>query len=297
MSEEISNPAAVEAAEAVGTDVETSNETTEEATTSEKLPTLEEKIAQGARNKLGRDRVTEALETAKHGKVEMKEDATVDDIMNTDTLDEGGHKGIDFNRVIKELPEDAQKMLANIRADYTRKTQELAAERKKFADLQNSMLADSFTSQIDEVASRDTVELDPYNTQSFEQRIEQEVAKRMQQMLQPVREEQETLRKRAELQQFKNEHPDLMEYKDQIATMLKEREDISLQDAYFMVKGKHQVAENAKLKEELNQRTARMREVGLKMTTSGQRGKGEIPKHLTRARDIYAYLKSQKGKK
>ena len=50
MSEEISNPAAVEAAEAVGTDVETSNETTEEATTSEKLPTLEEKIAQGARN-------------------------------------------------------------------------------------------------------------------------------------------------------------------------------------------------------------------------------------------------------
>ena len=40
-----------------------------------------------------------------------------------------------------------------------------------------------------------------------------------------------------------------------------------------------------------------MREVGLKMTTAGQRGKSEIPKHLTKARDIYAYLKANKGKK
>jgi hypothetical protein len=292
MSEEISNPTAVEAVESVGTDGAT--EATETTTAPEISP---EEVLSNVRNKLSRDRVGEALDKAKNGEVKFDESATVETLDDVEGLDEGGHKGIDFNRVIKELPDEAQKMLSNIRADYTRKTQELAAERKKLESLRESMLAESFTSQIDEVASGEQVELDPYNTQSFEARIEQEVAKRMQQMLAPVREEQEVMRKRQELQKFKDENPDLMEYKTEIAEMLKAREDISLQDAYFMVKGKHQVKENAKLKEELEKRTNRMREVGLKMSSGNTRGTQQIPKHLKKGHEIYAWLQANKGKK
>tara|TARA_R110000796_G_scaffold185857_2_gene302746 strand:+ start:4871 stop:5761 length:891 start_codon:yes stop_codon:yes gene_type:complete len=296
MSEEISNPSTVVDADNGGTDVDTSNNTDVTTQTQEISP---EDVATAVRSKIRgtRDRVGEALDQAKNGPVSFDGEATVESLTSVEGLDEGGHKGIDFNRVIKELPEDAQKMLANIRADYTRKTQELSSERKKLENLQSSMLADSFTSSIDEIAGGETVELDPYNTKSFESRIEQEVAKRMQQMLQPVREEQEVLRKRTELQQFKNEHPDLMEYKEDIAKMLTERESVSLQDAYYMVKGKHQVKENKKLKEELDSRTTRMREVGLKMTTSGARGQAQIPKHIKKPHEIYAWLKANKGKK
>ena len=281
MSEDISTPAQEVVEASAGTETV---ETTEETSTRHK-------------SYQGRDRVGEALDQAKNGPIKTPETMSVETLSEVDGLDEGGHKGIDYNRVINNLPDEAQKLLSNLRADYTRKTQELASQRKELESMRDSLIRGSESEQIQQLAQEEYTELDPYDTQSFEKRIQQEVAKRLQELMQPMREEQAVARKRAQLQQFKNEHPDLMDYRDSITTLLKENQTMSLENAYYIAKGKAAGEENRKLKEELKSRTDRMREVGLKLSSGGVReAKGtNIPKHLTKAHEIYAYLKAQKG--
>lgn len=290
MSEEISTPTTEVVVETAGTDVETTD--TVNANDLIETPKDERK-----KKFNGRDRVAEALEQAKNGPLVTPETMTVETLSEVEGLDEGGHKGIDYNRVIKELPEEAQKLLSNLRADYTRKTQELSKERKELEAVRKSMAENpEFNKQINELADAETVELDPYNTESFEQRIQQEVARRMQELIKPVQEEQHQMRKRAQLDQFKAEHPDLMDYKEPIAKLLKDNQNISLEDAYFIVKGKSSVEQNAKLKRELEERTNRMREVGLKLSTGGTRAVSQVPKHLKKGHEIYNWLKNNKIK-
>lgn len=277
MSEEVSNPTAVEV-ESAGTDVETSSETVE--TTEENAP----------KSYQGKDRVGDALRQAKAEPI--PEEMSLETLTEVEGLDEGGHKGINYNKVISDLPDDARALLSNIRADYTRKTQELAEQRRQLEHLQNSLLKGA--EQLPEVGEK--VELDPYDTQSFEQRIQQEVAQRLQEMMQPMREEQHRLTKRAQLDKFKAENPDLMDYKTEIAQMLKSNENISLEDAYHIVKGRALNETNKKLKAELDSRTSRMREVGLKLSQgTSVRDIGKVPKHLKKGHEIYAWLKAQKG--
>jgi hypothetical protein len=265
MSEEVSNPTAVEV-ESAGTDVETSSETVE--TTEENAP----------KSYQGKDRVGDALRQAKAEPI--PEEMSLETLTEVEGLDEGGHK------------DDARALLSNIRADYTRKTQELAEQRRQLEHLQNSLLKGA--EQLPEVGEK--VELDPYDTQSFEQRIQQEVAQRLQEMMQPMREEQHRLTKRAQLDKFKAENPDLMDYKTEIAEMLKSNENISLEDAYHIVKGRALNDQNKKLKAELDSRTSRMREVGLKLSQgTSVRDIGKVPKHLKKGHEIYAWLKAQKG--
>jgi hypothetical protein len=277
MSEEVSNPTAVEV-ESAGTDVETSSETVE--TTEENAP----------KSYQGKDRVGDALRQAKAEPI--PEEMSLETLTEVEGLDEGGHKGINYNKVISDLPDDARALLSNIRADYTRKTQELAEQRRQLEHLQNSLLKGA--EQLPEVGEK--VELDPYDTQSFEQRIQQEVAQRLQEMMQPMREEQHRLTKRAQLDKFKAENPDLMDYKTEIAEMLKSNENISLEDAYHIVKGRALNDQNKKLKAELDSRTSRIREVGLKLSQgTSVRDIGKVPKHLKKGHEIYAWLKAQKG--
>ena len=277
MSEEVSNPTAVEV-ESAGTDVETSSETVE--TTEENAP----------KSYQGKDRIGDALRQAKAEPI--PEEMSLETLTEVEGLDEGGHKGINYNKVISDLPDDARALLSNIRADYTRKTQELAEQRRQLEHLQNSLLKGA--EQLPEVGEK--VELDPYDTESFEQRIQQEVAQRLQEMMQPMREEQHRLTKRAQLDKFKAENPDLMDYKTEIAQMLKSNENISLEDAYHIVKGRALNDQNKKLKAELDSRTSRMREVGLKLSQgTSVRDIGKVPKHLKKGHEIYAWLKAQKG--
>ena len=284
MSEEISTPSTDVVVETAGTDVQT-----------ETVVDVNETIKSKKKAYQGRDRVADALDKAKNGPVVTPETMTVETLSEVEGLDEGGHKGIDYNRVIKELPEEAQKLLSNLRADYTRKTQELSKERKELNAVRTSLAEnEQFNKTVNELADGETVALDPYDTESFEKRIQQEVARRMQELMKPVQEEQYQMRKRAQLEQFKTEHPDLMDYKEPIAKMLKENQHISLEDAYFIVKGQTAVDENAKLKEELKHRQERMKAVGLKLSQGGHRDVQKIPKHIKKGHEIYNWIKNNK---
>ena len=245
------------------------------------------------KNKYGRDRVGEALDKAKAEPAPpTPSEMTIEQLAEVAMTDEGGHKGIDYNAVISSLPDDAQKLMANLRADYTRKTQELANQRKEVEAMRTSLMNSEFNKQIDEVANQEQVELDPYDNASFEKRIEQEVAKRLQEMMKPIRMEQELQTRRSKLEQFKQENPDMMDFKDDIATMLNENEALSLQDAYYIVKGKKMSEKMIMLEEENKQRKEKMREAGLKIQT-GTRGSEKPPKGL-RGYEIYKWLEARK---
>ena len=282
MSEEISTPAAnvVEAG-------------TETITTAD-VRTTPEEVETFIKNKksLGRDRVGEALQQAHEGPTPPTPEKMTMEQLQEAEIGEGGHKGIDYNRVIQSLPDEAQKLLANLRADYTRKTQEIAQQKKEMEALKQSMTSETFMNNLQEKAGTENVELDPYDTDSFNKRIEQEVARRLQDMLNPIREEQAVMRKRAQLERFKSENPDLMDYKAEVKELLVNNGSLSLEDAYYIAKGQALSKENKKLETELDARQARMREVGLKLSGAGAREQKQIPKNLKSAHQIYAWLKN-----
>ena len=238
------------------------------------------------------DRIGNALQAAKDGPAPpTPETATIEQLMEVEGLDEGGHKGLDFNRVVKELPDDAQKLMANLRADYTRKTQALAEERKQLEAMRNSLSNSEFNQKIDEVANAETVQLDPYDDNSFNARIEQEVARRLQEMMKPIRMEQEMSNKRQALENFKRDNPDLMDYRSEVAELLQGNDALSLQDAYYIVKGRKTQTRLQELENENKLRTEKMREAGLKIST-GTRGGDRPPKGL-RGYEVYKWYKSR----
>jgi len=242
---------------------------------------------------LGKDRVGEALSKAKAEPAPpTPESMTIEQLAEVSMSDEGGHKGIDYGKVVSSLPEEAQKLMANLRADYTRKTQELAAQRKEVESLQQSLMNSEFNKTIDTLASAETVELDPYDTQSFETRIQQEVARRMQEMMKPIRQEQELNTKRQALETFKSKNPDLMDYRDDIVPLLQSNEALTLQDAYFIVKGKAQNEKLRILEQENTARKEKMREAGLKIN-AGTKGGDRPPKGL-KGYEIYKWLQARK---
>lgn len=165
-----------------------------------------------------------------------------DPVMAEPTLE---HKlGIPYEQVLKHIPENGRKVIQNLRASYTKKTQELAAERKeleslreKFNNQQRLMTDSNFAKSIKELAS-DTTEHDIWDENGRRSAIKKEAALMMQEMLKPLQEEVVAERRALELERFKSNHPDLPELRLDIAKLLMERKELKLEDAYYIAKAK-----------------------------------------------------------
>jgi len=97
--------------------------------------------------------------------------------------------------------------------------------------------------------------------------------------MKPIRQEQELNTKRQALESFKSQNPDLMDYRDDIVPLLQSNEALTLQDAYFIVKGKAQNEKLRILEQENTARKEKMREAGLKIN-AGTKGSDRPPKGL-----------------
>ena len=238
-------------------------------------------------------RQDEALKKATLETLKKPENIALDDLEDVE-LQEG--KGVDYRKVIDALPDDAKTLLGNLRADYTRKTQELATQRKELEAQMKALTEGEFFQKVRERANTPDVELDPYNTETFNARIEQEVARRLQDMFEPVKQQQELQMRQMKLQEFKNKHPDLETMKVEVAEVLKNNPSLSLQDAYYITKGKQTNEKLALLERENAERKARMREVGLKINTGQQVNPNKPPKGL-KGFELYQWFERQKSKK
>jgi len=116
----------------------------------------------------------------------------------------------------------------------------------------------------------------------------------MQQMIAPLQQEVQVQQREIELQKFKTAHPDLKEHRLGIAKLLNQREDLKLEDAYWLVKGRAAEAEAKEARENTLNNRAHSRE-GLYKTSNGT---NVSPKNIKSPKfksawEAYQYHRSQ----
>lgn len=219
--------------------------------------------------------------------------------------EDANHKGMKpLHEWMQHIPEDVRKHVANIRSSYTRKTQELAemrkaldAERAELMRQQEGALNNPFLKQAEqELANQE--EYDVYTPEGMQAEIKRQAAKMLQEMMKPAQEEIQMKQRRMQLEQFKTDNPELMDdtYRLPVAQMLQSRPELTLEDAFYIVKAK---VDSQKLKEEREQiaQQKSTRRATLRKTSSG---KSVTPKGTPKFRDAweaYQYHKSLNSKK
>ena len=219
---------------------------------------------------------------------------------------EEDYKGVDYKAVMQDLSPEAKKLFHNLRSSFTKKTQSISDQKKALENAKAALharekaLFDSdFYKSVSEKAAVENKEFDPYDTSSFESRIEQEVAKRMTEMMEPMRQAHVLQQQKHKLETFKAQHPDLESMKTEIVDVLKEHKHMNLEQAYWQVKGR-KLAEDMKTQEsEMANYKKVAREAGLKVGGASRGSLGGIPRHIMEKDDpvaIYNWIRENKGK-
>ena len=207
-------------------------------------------------------------------------------------------EGESWDGVYSSQPPEVQRAMAEVRKAFTKKTQELAAERRKI-DAQNKALVDSgLMTSLSEQAGNAPEDFDPFNAEHIQQLIESKVAQRLKQVLEPLHKQSQQHEAHAKYQNFKAEHPDLVEdnnVKKGVYEALKKDPNLKLDAAYWMVKGKLLSAER-QLNEDRAAVRKRAQRKAARITDRGQRpGRAVLSPDIKEksAFEIYQTLKAQ----
>lgn len=160
------------------------------------------------------------------------------DVEIEDTGDDGKprRRNLSWDDAIGQVPPDIAKLMKNMRADYTRKTQELADQRREFVREREALMKGAETLKEVEVP-----DYDPFNEQSINARIEAEVTRRLQEVLAPMQQEYETMAAEDSYNSFLQAHPDFREdqaLRSEVQHLLEGNEALDLETAYWAAKGK-----------------------------------------------------------
>ena len=235
----------------------------------------------------------------------LPEDITLDDLLAIDDEQypefraEDSHKGMKpLSHWMQHVPEDVRKHLANIRADYTRKTQEIAKMRsaleEKEAEIYRKnehIMRGPLAEKLDQINTEE--EYDLFDPQGMKSEIQRQAGLMLKQMLEPAQKELETQQRKLQLEQFKSQNPELTDpaYKAPILKLLSERPELKLEDAFYIVKAK---VDSQKLSEERSavaQQKASRKDVALKSSVGSRTTVAETPK-FRNAIEAYNWHKS-----
>lgn len=152
----------------------------------------------------------------------------------TVAADEAQREGLSWDEAMKRVPPGVAKLMRSMQADYTKKTQELAAQRKELQRERESLSKVKF--EVPEVG-----EYDPFDENSVQKRIEAEVAKKLKLLLEPMQQEAELLRAESDYQAFLTENPEFKTDKalrSEVQALLESNPQLDLETAYLAVQGK-----------------------------------------------------------
>lgn len=223
---------------------------------------------------------------------------TLEDLMNADFSDDPimstTHRGLKpYNQILESIPEDARKLVANLRSMATQKTQEVAEQRRQLQQERENLIRDreallssSFRNNLQELATKE-IQHDPWSEEGIQAKIQQESARMFQQMLAPMQAELEAAKHAASLEAFKSANPDIVQYRDDIAKLLISREDLKLEDAYYMVKGQKAAQYAAQERE-----AAKSRVSAVSKTSTGQNINGVTVPKFKDSWEAYEYFKA-----
>tara|TARA_Y100001973_G_scaffold18614_3_gene27289 strand:- start:1682 stop:2566 length:885 start_codon:yes stop_codon:yes gene_type:complete len=257
-------------------------------TVTETPVTVTDAAAKPAENAEATEAAPEAEAAPPVDDVEVNLEDLINAAFDGDPIMQGEHKGLPpYNEVLKHIPENGRKLIQNLRASYTRKTQEIADMRRNLAaereelQRQRSLLANGAGAKaIREMANADTSQFDMWDEKGMQAHIRSEAAKMMQQMLKPIQEDYAVAQRRNELERFKSDHPDLMgdaEVKAGVVNLLKEREHLRLEDAYYLVRGKLQEQRATQLAAEKEATRSQQRQTFRKTSAGVNPGKTKAP--------------------
>ncbi len=201
-------------------------------------------------------------------------------------------EGESWDSIYSSQPAEVQRAMAEMRKAFTRKTQELAAEKRKVEAQNRALMESGIVDQLASDAGKVPEDFDPFNPEHLQQVIEAKVASRLQQVLEPLHKQNQQHEARARYESFKEQHPDLTSdaaIKDGVYKALQADPSLKLESAYWMVKGKMLTAERqlnddrAAVRRRAQQRAALMTDRG---SATGQAGAVSGPQGQERLRDL-----------
>lgn len=159
---------------------------------------------------------------------------------------EGLKEGESWDSIYASQPPEVQRAMAEMRKMVTRKTQELAAEKKAIEAQRKALVAPEIAKALEAPAVAG--EVDPFDPKSLSAHIEAEVKRRLAEVLEPVRKQSQQAEAQQRYESFMAEHPDLSADKalrTEVAALLKQNAALDLSTAYYAVKGRRSRAAEA----------------------------------------------------
>ena len=219
--------------------------------------------------------------------------------------EEGLRDGESWDSIYKNQPAEVQRAMQQLRKSYTQKTQELSKHRREAKEqhekalaLQKNLYESDAYKNLKAIADESGEEFDPFDETSFKKYVEKAVATRLKSVLEPMYQEQQKQQARAKLTNFMEQHQELKtdeKFKAEVKTVLVKNENLTLEQAYWIVKGRSAQEQSKALtmKEENRRRAARA--AGLKIANGKRAGLTAPPNAKEmKAVELYDYLLSQR---
>jgi hypothetical protein len=143
---------------------------------------------------------------------------------------------------VKELDPGAADLMKGMHADYTKKTQELAALRKELQAERAALLS------VRKDLPEDMPQYDPWDEASVMARVERAAQERINQMTEAVQREYEARQAEQSYQGFVEEHPEFQTdegLRGEVQSLLEANEALDLETAYWAAKGRRGKVEAA----------------------------------------------------
>jgi len=217
--------------------------------------------------------------------------------LETEVKPEPLREGESWQQVLEAAPDDVQRAMHSLRSDYTKKTQEISKMRKELERQQNAFASSDAYQALQKIAEEETGELDPFNPDSFNGYINKIVAQKLQEVLEPMRQEQLNTQAQHNLESFMEKHSELKTdqvFRKEVHETLLSNESLDLEAAYWIVQGRRAKASSDRDIKRTKRTKKAARAAGLTVG-SGRKAGATIPKdERLNAWDIYDHLLQQK---
>jgi hypothetical protein len=180
-------------------------------------------------------------------------------------------RNLSWNDALKQVPPDIRSLMKNMQKDYTKKTQELSESRKEFMREREALLK----GQQALVVPEQLPEYDPFNESTINARIEAEVNKRLNAVLEPMKREYEVMAAEEGYQSFLSQHPEFKsdkELRGEVQKLLEGNKSLDLETAFWAAKGRQSKAQATKEQEAAKARRAADREAATRGTGLPRKG-------------------------
>ena len=185
-------------------------------------------------------------------------------------------RSLSWADALKQVPPDIRQLMQSMQSDYTKKTQQLASERKSFLAERQALLK----GQESLKTPAELPEFDPFNESTINARIEAEVNKRLNAVLEPMKREYEQVRAEESYTTFLAEHADLktdVGLRSEVQHLLEANAGLDLETAYWAAKGKQARQAAAKATETDKARRSAEREAAQRGTGLPRKGAAAAP--------------------